>query len=203
MRVGYTTVASKIFGPSDASYVDSGESPHNNNYACSYVSWYGGMAYSIWLGGMLQTLGQWYYGGCATNNSGGKAEENSHYPSPTVKKDAPGSGADPDLNPIAWYSSNSAGNADSRHVHEVGKKAPNSVGLYDVSGNLWEWCLDWYQSGAYTGGQDGVSVASSSGRVGRGGGWYFYPYYCSLGYRISASPGDLGYGIGFRAAVVP
>ncbi|MDR0618659.1 MAG: SUMF1/EgtB/PvdO family nonheme iron enzyme, partial [Bacteroidales bacterium] len=150
---------------------------------------------------MLPTLGQWYYGGCATNNDGGKAKENSHYPSPTEKKDAHGSGEDQDLNPIAWYYSNSAGSAGSRHVHEVGKKAPNMVGLYDVSGNLWEWCLDWYQSEAYTGDQDGVSVASSSYRVYRGGYWNNYPNYCSLGYRTYYSPGYLYSGIGFRAAV--
>ncbi|MDR0618674.1 MAG: SUMF1/EgtB/PvdO family nonheme iron enzyme [Bacteroidales bacterium] len=154
---------------------------------------------------MLPTLGQWYYGGCATDTNGGKAA-NSHYPSPTVMTSTPSTSSsanDAKLNPIAWYYSNSAGSAGSRHIHEVGKKAPNMVGLYDVSGNLWEWCLDWYQSGAYTGGQDGVSVASSSSRVPRGGYWNNSPYYCSLGSRTSYSPGALTYGIGFRAAVAP
>jgi formylglycine-generating enzyme required for sulfatase activity len=194
----YYSRASKIFGPSDAGTVTSGESPHNNNYACSYVSWYGGMAYSIWLGGMLPTLGQWYYGGCATDNDGGKAEENSHYPSPTEKRDAPGISADATLNLLAWNDYNSGG-----HVHEVGKKEPNSVGLYDVSGNLWEWCLDRYTDNAYTGGQDGVSVASSSHRVYRGGTWYNTPNNCSLGYRDYGTPTSLSSIFGFRVAVVP
>jgi formylglycine-generating enzyme required for sulfatase activity len=198
----YYSRASKIFGPSDATYVENGESPHNNNYACSYVSWYGGMAYSIWLGGMLPTLGQWYYGGCATDTNGGKAA-NSHFPSPTEKKDVPYGGEDHDLNPIAWDNFNSVGSAGSRHVHEVGKKAPNMVGLYDVSGNLWEWCLDWYQSGSYTGGQDGVSASSSSSRVLRGGGWLSTPGGCSLGYRLSSTPNDSHYDVGFRVSVVP
>jgi formylglycine-generating enzyme required for sulfatase activity len=192
----YYSRASKIFGPSDAGTIELGESPHNNNYACSRVSWYGGMAYSIWLGGMLPTLGQWYYGGCATDTNGGKAEANSHCPSPTVKTDAPGEG-DTTFNPIAWYNSNGGS-----HAHEVGKKAPNSVGLYDVSGNLWEWCLDWYQSGDYTGGQDGVSSASSSVRVIRGGSWINTTSGCSLGNRNSSNPDTQG-AVGFRAAVVP
>ncbi|MDR0619227.1 MAG: formylglycine-generating enzyme family protein, partial [Bacteroidales bacterium] len=198
----YYSRASKIFGPRDVSYVENGESPHNNNYACGSVSWYGGMAYSIWLGGMLPTVGQWYYGGCATDTNGGKAP-NSHYPSPTEKKDAPGNGEDQDLNPIAWYSSNSAGSAGSRHVHEVGKKAPNCVGLYDVVGNLWEWCLDRHESGNYTGGQDGVSVGSSSGRMLRGGYWNQGSSRCSLGNRNFTNPYDSYSFIGFRAAVAP
>jgi formylglycine-generating enzyme required for sulfatase activity len=201
----YYNSTSKIFGPSDAKTIGSGESAHNNNYACSFVSWYGGMAYSIWLGGMLPTLGQWYYGGCATNNSGGKAS-NSHYPSPTAKTDAPSTSnaLDAALDTIAWYSYNSGTNStDNRHVHEAGKKAPNSVGLYDVSGNLWEWCLDWYTSGAYTGGQDGVSAVSSSLLVARGGAWSNNPHYCSLGCRSNGTPGGLDSNIGFRAAVVP
>jgi formylglycine-generating enzyme required for sulfatase activity len=199
----YYSRASKIFGPSDATYVENGESPHNNNYACSFVSWYGGMAYSIWLGGMLPTLGQWYYGACATDNDGGKAA-NSHYPSPTVKTSMLLEyGEDKDLNPIAWYGVNSAGSENICHVHEVGKKYPNSVGLYDVGGNLWEWCLDWYQSGSYTGGQDGVSASSSYTRVYRGGGYDISPYRCSLGYRGDSSPGSFYNTVGFRSAVAP
>jgi formylglycine-generating enzyme required for sulfatase activity len=154
---------------------------------------------------MLPTLGQWYYGGCATDTNGGKAA-NSHYPSPIVMTAAPNTSSydDTKLNLIAWYYFNSAGSAGSRHVHEVGKKAPNQVGLYDISGNLWEWCLDWYQYD-YTGGQDGVSAASSpfSYRVYRGGYWNGNPYYCSLGCHGGTNPGDYIDAFGFRAAVVP
>ncbi|MDR0618826.1 MAG: SUMF1/EgtB/PvdO family nonheme iron enzyme, partial [Bacteroidales bacterium] len=194
----YYSSASKIFGPSNAGRVDNGESPHNNNYACSYVSWYGGMAYSIWLGGMLPTLGQWYYGACATDTNGGKAP-NSHYPSPTEKSDAPGISEDATLNLLAWNDYNSWS-----HVHEVGKKAPNMVGLYDVCGNLWDWCLDWYQSGAYTGGQDGVSdVSVANTRVNRGGAWDRTPSGSSLGCRYRDDVGGVYKTLGFRTAVVP
>jgi formylglycine-generating enzyme required for sulfatase activity len=196
----YYSSTSKIFGPGDAGTVTSGESKHHNVYACSYVSWYGGIAYGIWMGGMLPTIGQWYYAGCATDNNGGKAA-NSHYPSPVVKTDNPSinNTSDALLIPIAWYYNNSGS-----HVHQVAKKAPNSVGLYDISGNLYEWCLDWYTNSAYTGGADGVCVVSgASYRFFRGGSWYYYPDRCSLGSRYRENPHYLYNNLGFRLAVVP
>jgi formylglycine-generating enzyme required for sulfatase activity len=196
----YYSSVSKIFAPCDATTVASGESKHHNDYGLGFVSWYGGTAYSLWMGGMLPTVGQWYYGGCATDNSGGKAAT-SHYPSPVVETDNPSTSNTSDalLTPIAWYNNNS----DS-HVHQVAKKAPNSVGLYDVSGNLWEWCLDWYTSDTYIGGQDGVCVVSSASyRFLRGGDWLDNPRFCSLGYRHSGYTNGVSFGIGFRLAVVP
>jgi formylglycine-generating enzyme required for sulfatase activity len=193
----YRSSASGIFAPNRAATVEPGENVHNNRYGCGYISWYGGMTYSIWMGGMLPTVGQWYYAALATDNNGGKAP-NSHYPSPVVKTSSPSgsSVSDTDLEAIGWYDYNSGG-----HVHEVAKKAPNSVGLYDMSGNLWEWQLDWAQSGAYTGGQDGVCVASVSYRYNRGGSHGSVPLANSVDGRGSDTPATRENAYGCRLAV--
>jgi formylglycine-generating enzyme required for sulfatase activity len=72
-----------------------------------------------------------------------------------------------DPNSIAWYTDNSGGK-----THPVGTKAPNSLDLYDMSGNVWEWCWDWhgdYGSGAQT---DPLGASSGTSHVTRGGSWY-------------------------------
>jgi formylglycine-generating enzyme required for sulfatase activity len=207
----YYSSVSKIFVPSDAKTVESGESKHHNDYGCGNVTWYGGTAYCVWMGGMLPTVGQWYYAGCATDNSGGKATAMSHYPSPMVKTITPSNKdvSDSLLEAIAWYSYNSGptlGSTSNKHVHQVAKKAPNSVGLYDVAGNLEEWCLDWYVriGNTYAGGQDGVcAVSNASTRFFRGGDWMNPPIYCASSRHSNNDPYDSYYIYGFRLAVVP
>ena len=101
------------------------------------------------------------------------------------------------LKKYAWYNSNSGGK-----THEVGQKEANGYGICDMSGNVWEWCWDWYSSGTPTSGQsDPRGAASGSLRVLRGGSWRLGANGAARAYRNFFSP-DKSYDIlGFRVAM--
>ena len=86
---------------------------------------------------------------------------------------------------VAWYS----GNSDSK-THEVGKKQANALGLYDMSGNVWEWCWDRYDSsiGYPSGTEDPAGPDTGSERVLRGGCWKYNASYCTVSRSLSRSP---------------
>ena len=111
-------------------------------------------------------------------------------------------GDDPDyteLHKYAWYEDNSG-----ETTHAVGGKLPNRWGLYDMSGNVWEWCSDWWCD-HYTGGNvaDPQGPSSGSYRVIRGGSWDYYASNCRSAYRGNGSPSGRGSGIGFRVVLAP
>ena len=92
-----------------------------------------------------------------------------------------------------WYTDNS-----SSETHEVGTKKANPWGFYDMHGNVWEWCLDWYDTLSYGTDPKGKGSSSGSLRVGRGGYWGSNAPYCSSSYRFYDYPSNGSYSGGFR-----
>lgn len=129
----------------------------------------------------LPTEAEWEYAA----RSGGKSEKYS-------------GGSDVDA--VAWYEDNSG-----ETPHPVGQKRPNRLGLYDMSGNIWEWCSDWFGENYYSqsprDNPDGPS--SGSDRVLRGGSFAADPRSLRAADRFRYSPEDRNFNFGFRLAMAP
>jgi formylglycine-generating enzyme required for sulfatase activity len=97
---------------------------------------------------------------------------------------------------VAWNDSNSGS-----QTQEVGLKRPNELGIYDMSGNVWEWCYDWYADYGSSYQTNPVGPSSGSYRVLRGGSWYINAWGCRVSFRYLSAP-DSRYLInGFRLAL--
>lgn len=152
------------------------------------VDWGQARTFSRWVGGDLPTEAQWEY--AARGGEGFKY-----------------AGSD-DPDEVAWYSENT----NNTGTREVKMKKRNGYGLYDMSGNVWEWTLDeWHgsYSGAPSSGDQpwghvprcGQKCDSwSSRRVSRGGGWDYDARTLRVAYRSSGGPDARNYRIGFRPA---
>ena len=86
-----------------------------------------------------------------------------------------------DLDEVGWYNKNSG-----NQTHPIAKRVPNELGVYDMSGNVWEWCWDWYDEEYFKSSQgvkDPKGPESGSFRVLRGGSWHSAPRSCQLAHR--------------------
>jgi formylglycine-generating enzyme required for sulfatase activity len=104
------------------------------------------------------------------------------------------------LGQYAWYGENSG-----RKTHPVGEKKPNAWGLYDMHGNVWEWCQDWHDGGYYakSPADDPTGPATGSDRVIRGGSWSLVAALCRSSCRFFYPPGFRFSRVGFRVARMP
>ncbi len=147
------------------------------DYPVVCVTWYGARAYAKWVEGRLPTEAEWEYAAQGGNNSKGYKYSGGNT-----------------IDDVAWYDNNSH-NPDNdmyggKGTHKVGTKQPNELGIYDMSGNVWEWCNDWYYENYYSNSPTLNPQGASSGkyRVLRGGSWINRANNCRIGNRDGNNP---------------
>lgn len=168
-----------------------GENPSNfkygDNYPVESVSWDDAQEFIVKLNKLtgktyaLPTEAQWEYAA-----RGGEKSKGYKY-----------SGSN-DIDEVAWYDDNSNGS-----THTVGEKKPNELGIYDMSGNVYEWCRDWGDGYSDKAQVDPVGPEDGPGRGIRGGSCYDDTGSCRVSYRINYDLGNRSSNIGFRLVLVP
>ncbi len=140
------------------------------------VAWQDAQDYCGWTGGRLPTEAEWEYGS--------RAGDTKAFPD--------------NIEARAWYGANSG-----KVLHPVGRRVPNAWGLYDMQGNAWEWCADWFGPNYYRESPPGAPTgpARGSGRVIRGGAWNSDARYLRYSERNAGNPGTANSVVGFRCVL--
>lgn len=156
------------------------------DYPMYYVSWEEAKEFCIRLSRQtgktyrLPTEAEWEYAA-----RGGKKNEGTKYSGGWS------------IDAVAWYAGNSGSTA-----HPCGTKMSNALGLYDMSGNVWEWCEDWYGSQYLQYDNNNPrGAAQGSYRVNRGGSWGNYAKNCRVALRVGGTPSSRGNDLGFRVVL--
>ena len=170
-----------------------------------HVSWNDAVAYCQWLSRQtgktfrLPTEAEWEFAA----GSGGKHYKYSWGSYAPNSSENVGNVADETTHPKygKWKNEGFEGYRDGYFfAAPVGSFQPNELGLYDMTGNVWEWCSDWYDAKYYSNSSSSDPRGSSSGsyRVFRGGGWNYAAALCRVAYRLSDTPDDRRACVGFR-----
>ena len=103
-----------------------------------------------------------------------------------------------EISEVAWYKDNS-----ESKTHPVGKRKVNELGIYDMTGNVWEWCSDWYDANYYSTSptQNPICSVIGSNHVARGGSWINTPVDCRITHRHGYTPSHRVSNLGFRVAL--
>jgi formylglycine-generating enzyme required for sulfatase activity len=181
---GQRMIVEDVWGIKKAGNTFEAQSGYEN-HPVVYVTWYGANEYCKFYNARLPTEAQWEYAARGGNQSNGYIYSGSDY-----------------IEAVAWYYENSYDLGSSHKdygTHAVGGKQANELGLYDMSGNVWEWCSDWYSS-TYNGGsptKNPENTTKATYCVFRGGSWISYAD-CRSARRNNGTPSNYSNRIGFR-----